>query len=103
MKTKHTVIILATAFGLAATLFAAEQQAANATHKVITLKSHGVAVAELRLLKNDMLQINGQKENYDALTGAMTTKGGVTIQLGRTGDSPITITADEADVISVAK
>jgi hypothetical protein len=103
MKTKYTVVIVATALGLAATLFAAEQQAGNAALKVITLKSHGVAVAEVRLLKSDTLHVSGQTQNYDARTGVLTSRGGVTIQLGSTGDSPITIKADEAEVISIAK
>ena len=103
MKTKYTVVIVAIALGLAATLYAAEQQVANAAHKVITLKSHGVAVAELRLLTRDSLQVNGMKENLDAMTGILTAKGGVTIQLGSTGDSPITIKADEVVVSPVAK
>jgi hypothetical protein len=103
MKTKYAVAIVTVGLGLAATLFAAEKQAAGSASKIITLKSHGVAVAELRLLKNDMFQINGQTENYNATTGVMTTKGGVTIQLGSAGDSPITIKADEVEVSPIAK
>jgi len=103
MKTKYAVVIVAIALGLAATLYAAEQQAANAATKIITLKSHGVAVAELRLLTRDSLQINGMKENLDAMTGVMTAKGGVTIQVGGAGDSPITIKADEVEVSPIAK
>ena len=102
MKTKHTVITVIAALGLAATLFAAEQQKANTT-KVITLKSHGVAIAELRVLKSQTLQIFAGNQNANAQTGVLTAKGAVTIQLGSTGDSPVTIKADEAEVVSVAK
>ena len=102
MKTKYAVIIVVVALGLAATVYATEQ-AANNANKVIILKSHGIAVAELRLLKSDSLQINGMKQNYDTMTRVLTAKGGVTVQLGSTGDSPITIKADEVEVSPVAK
>lgn len=114
MKTKYAAVIVAVGLGLAATLFAADnavviRHAAGSASKIIMLKSHGVAVAELRLLNNDIVlqlranQINSQTENDNATTGVTTAKGEVTIQLGSTGDSPITIKADEADVISVAE
>jgi lipopolysaccharide export system protein LptA len=103
MKTKYTVVIVAIALGLAATLYATEQQTANAATKIIILKSHGVAVAELRVLTRDSLQINGMKQNLDAMTGVLTAKGGVTVQLGSAGDSQITIKADEVEVSPIAK
>jgi hypothetical protein len=43
------------------------------------------------------------KQNFDTMTRVLTAKGGVTVQLGSTGDSPITIKADEVEVSPVAK
>jgi hypothetical protein len=63
MKTKYAVVIVAVALGLAATLYATEQVANNA-NKVIILKSHGVAVAELRLLKSDSLQVKWHEAEF---------------------------------------
>jgi len=99
MKTKYTVITIIAVLGLAATLFAAEQHKADVT-KVIILKSHGVAIAELRLLKGSSpVEVRGQKSNYDAMTGNMTASGGVTIML----DSAVTVKADEMEMMSVEK
>jgi hypothetical protein len=102
MKTKYTVLTVISALGLAASLFAAEQHKADAA-KVITLKSHGVAVAELRVFKGSQIDFAGQKLNYDAMTGTMVSSGGVTIHIGGTADTAVTVKADSVEMVSVEK
>src|ERR1700722_5397727 len=102
MKTKHIILAAVAALGLVASLFAAEEQANNATSQVIKLKSHGETVAELRLVKKTTPEIKGGGILVGK-TGNVDFKGGITIILRNDGGSPITIKADEVEVVPTVK
>ena len=99
MKTKYIVAIVTVGLGLAATLFAAESQA-RLKIKTILIKSHGETVAELRmpLTKTSTIEMKCNcTPLFNASTGHITFKGGVTIQINTTGGLPVTVKADEIE------
>lgn len=70
---------------------------------LIRLKSHSVVVAELRILAKEEVHVRGGTVNFDPATRVSSYKGGVTIQLGNSKDSPVTIEAEEAEMSPGAK
>jgi hypothetical protein len=95
MKTNYGPVIFAVVLTAAATLFAVENQFANATGKLIQLKSNGATIAELRLPKGTAFEFTGAEQIHNKTTGQISAKGGVTIHIKHVGGSPVTVKADE--------
>jgi len=86
--------------GLAVTLFAAEQRPTTSTAKLIRLKSDGTTIAELKLPKGTEFEIASPELVSEKTSGRITAKGGITIAIKHAGASPVTVKADEIEVIS---
>jgi len=102
MKTKYAVALVTIGLVVAASLFAAEQNATKGPTRTLLLKANGEAVAQLTLLTQDTLEISGAPMVMNATTGILTAKGdNLTIGVSRQGKLlPITIKANEAEMVS---
>jgi hypothetical protein len=94
MKTRYAVAVVASGLALAATLFAAEQRTAKALPNVIKLKADGEVVAEMRFYKDFKIQFLKQEPASGGAPRQMT------IEITPKGDSPITVRAEEIDLLS---
>jgi hypothetical protein len=103
MKTKYTAVILVVAFGLALMSFANEQQPTKVQKQTIRIKSHGETVAELKVSTKTPLQIRGGGITFNSKTSTMTfmspVKGGITVRINDPGELPITLKADEVELV----
>jgi hypothetical protein len=101
MKTKHAVSLVAVVFGLAATLFAADQLPLKVHTQTLKIKAHGETVAELKVSTRTPIRIDGGGLVLTQ-TGTMafvsTVKGGITVRINGPGELPITLKADEVEL-----
>ena len=104
MRTKMAAGVGIAVIGL--TVFAAEQQGPSHDPKVIRLKSNGQTVAELRIFGNSPSTVRADGEYSVRTDKTRTAIGGtnsVMIKIGGVGQYPITVTAQEAEVVSGAQ
>jgi hypothetical protein len=102
MKTKPAIFVLATVFSLAATMFAADPPPAKIQTQTIRIKSHGETVAELKLSTTTPVEISGGgfvMTKMGTLGFVSPVKGGITIRINAAGELPITLNADEVEIV----
>src|SRR4051812_13006998 len=104
MKIKHAVSLVAAVFALAATLFAADQPPLKVHTQTLKIKSHGETVAELKVSTATPIEIRGGGIMMNPQTSTMTftssVKGGITVRINGPGELPITLKADEVELVS---
>lgn len=103
MKTKPAIFVLATVFSLAATMFAADPPPAKIQTQTIRIKSHGETVAELKVSTTSPVRIEGGglmvNPNTPTMTFISPVKGGITVRINGPGELPITLKADEVEIV----
>ena len=72
---------------------------------IVKIKSHGEIVGELRVLNGAKIDIKGDGPLVNSKVSplTMTYKDGVAIQIGKTGDRPVNLTADEVEISVTVK
>ena len=91
---------------LSLAVIGAEQQRPTQASRLIRLKSNGQTVAELRILGSSPGTISVHGKSTSITDGTHTVIGGtngVTIRIGSSGQHPVTITAQEAEVLDDPK
>jgi hypothetical protein len=92
MKAKYNLVIVTIVVALAVTVLAAEQYSTKGSQwGVIHLKAQGEVVAEVRLLKDC---------DIAAIRGADTKSRTLQINFKQQGALPITVNADDFEIIS---
>lgn len=106
MKTRLAALLLIAVFGWAVISFAEEQRVPEIHTQTLRIKTHGEVVAELKVSTKAPIRIEGggiMVGPNSMMTFVSPTKGGITVRINGPGELPITLKADEVELVPEQK